>query len=208
MLLALAGCRFELASRPLPGAGDAPDLAGGSARDLSTAAATDLATRATADLATLAGADLAARPDLAVAPDLAPMCDPPTLASTVGPGPNLAITLSNIQLDGGSQLAHVAPGAQFTLRADYALTDTGAMNVDQILVGFAPPNAAAACLFDAVVTGGGARGTKTVTLTAPTTAGTYTLRFHYGQATSCDLGWWTVNGAPTSDEDFAAICVP
>jgi hypothetical protein len=63
-------------------------------------------------------------------------------------------------------------------------------------------------LFDATVAPGTTKGTNTITLTAPTTPGVYTLRFHYGQAFSCDLSWWTVNGAPSADTDFASFCVP
>jgi hypothetical protein len=207
--LSSTGCRFELVG--LHGNGAAPDLASGdgSPADLAmSGGAHDLAMSLAPDLTSASAPDLAMSvADLAVAPDLAPACIPPSIGSTVGPGPNLAITLKNVKLNNGSNFTHVAAGATFTVKADYSLTD-GGNNVDQILIGIGVPSTALACLFDATVTGGGAHGNATVTLTAPTTPGTYTLRFHYGQDYSCNLSWWTVNGAPTSDTDFAAFCVP
>jgi hypothetical protein len=96
----------------------------------------------------------------------------------------------------------------FNVSANYSITDSGGNPIDQIIIGIAP-NDPQACLFDAVVHNATLTGNATVSLTAPTTPGTYTLRFHYGQARSCDpSGWWAINGAPTSAEDFAAICVP
>ncbi len=166
-------------------------------------------------IADLAGADPTSSspdlsvspPDLTLPPDLT-MCNPPSLNSTVGPGPNLAITLSNVKIDGGGNFAHVAAGAPFTVSADYSITDSGGNNIDQIIVGIAPSDPQD-CLFNGNVHNQTRTGNGTANLTAPTTPGTYTLRFHYGQATACDpTGWWAINGAPTSAEDFAAICVP
>ncbi len=212
LAVAFAGCSFAVTGLTIGGGspddlGVPGDLAGPPQDDLSSVA--DLP--ALADLAgspdLLAPPDLPAAPDLLVSPDLMPTCTLPSIPGTVGPGPNLAITLSNVHVAGGGNTAHVLPGVSFKLKADYSLSDNG-NNVDQILIGFAPPNSPAACLFDGTVHGGGASGTATVNLSAPTAPGLYTLRFHYGQASSCDFGWWTINGAPTSGEDFAAICVP
>lgn len=138
-------------------------------------------------------------------PDLATACDPPMLAGTVT-GPSLGITLSNVHVNGGGNFAHVAPGAKFNLAATWSIQDSGCC-VDQIIVGVAP-DSPQACLFDAFVPANGASGTTVVVLTAPVVEGTYTVRFHYGQAVSCDLGWWGINGKPTAMEDIAAICVP
>ncbi|HEX8954228.1 MAG TPA: hypothetical protein VF945_20370, partial [Polyangia bacterium] len=150
---------------------------------------------------------LAPPPDLAVPRDLS-MCNPPSLSATVGPGPNLAIKLSNVKIDGGGSFAHVAAGGTFSVSADYSITDSGGNNIDQIIVGIAPSDPQG-CLFDGNVHNQTRTGNGTATLTAPTTPGTYTLRFHYGQANGCDpSGWWAINGAPTAAEDFAAICVP
>jgi hypothetical protein len=208
--LSSTGCRFGIGG--LHGVGAAADLAGsdGTVPDLAmSGGGNDLAMSVAPDLASAVAPDLAMSvADLAVArPDLATACSPPSIGSTVGPGPNLAITLKNVKLNNGSNFTHLAAGATFTVKADYALTD-GGNNIDQILVGIGVPSTALACLFDATVSGGGANGTSTVTLTAPTTPGTYTLRFHYGQDYSCNLSWWTVNGAPTAATDFAAFCVP
>jgi hypothetical protein len=205
LALSLTGCQFGVQGLSING--EPPDLAdpSGDPPDLSVSPDPDGAVPdgATPDLAM----DLAAPADLAQPPDLLPMCLMPTIASTVGPGPNLSITLSKVKLNGSGKFAHIAPGATFSLTADYSLSDNG-NNVDQILIGVAPNNTALACLFNATVSGGGASGTATVMLTAPTQPGSYTLRFHYGQAISCDLSWWTVNGAPSSAEDFASFCVP
>jgi hypothetical protein len=167
------------------------------------------------DLAEVAPPDLASTMppppvDLATTPPPADLaaCNPPSIAATVGPGPNLAITLSNVKVDGGGNFAHVAAGATFTVSADYAITDSGGNNIDQILVGIAPESPQD-CLFDATVHNRTRTGNGTATLTAPTTPGTYVLRFHYGQADGCDpSGWWNINGAPTAGQNFAAICVP
>ena len=203
LILPLAGCDFRVGGLPLT-AGD--DLASSSSSGgdlaMSLPGAIDLASADPADLAMST-----APPDLAVPRDLT-MCSPPSLSSTVGPGPNLAITLSNVKVNGGGSLAHVNAGATFNVSADYSITDSGGNNIDQIIIGIAPSNAQD-CLFNGTVHNETKTGNGTATLTAPTTPGTYTLRFHYGQATSCDPGgWWAINGAPTSAEDFAAICVP
>lgn len=146
-------------------------------------------------------------PDLAIPRDLS-TCSPPSLKPTVGPGPNLAITLSNVKINGVGNFAHVGAGAMFNVSANYSISDSGGNPIDQIIIGIAPSDPQA-CLFDAVVHNTTITGNATVALTAPTTPGTYTLRYHYGQARSCDpSGWWAINGAPTSAEDFAAICVP
>lgn len=204
LILPWAGCDFRVSG--LPPATDA-DLATSSGGDL----AMSMPDLDGADLAsTTAPADLAMSmppPDLAIPRDLS-TCSPPSLPSTVGPGPNLAITLSNVKVNGGGNFAHVNAGAMFNVSADYSITDSGGNPIDQIIIGIAPSNPQA-CLFNAVVHNTTITGNGTVSLTAPTTPGTYTLRFHYGQANSCDpTGWWTINGAPTSAEDFAAICVP
>lgn len=208
MLLALpwAGCDFRVGGLPLNGSdvdlASAPSSGGDLAMSLPDLDAPDLASMTPADLSLLPPpADLALPSDLS-------SCNPPPLKPTVGPGPNLAITLSNVQVNGGGSFAHVAAGATFTVSADYSITDSGGNNIDQIIVGLAPSDPQA-CLFDGNVHNQTRSGNGTATLTAPTTPGTYTLRFHYGQARSCDpSGWWAINGAPTSAQDFAAICVP
>jgi len=206
LLLGVLGCEFHVTGLPI--GGGAPDLATPAVAPPDLAAPVveppDLADRA--DLAALPGPT----PDLAPAgsPDLALVdqggCLPPSLQESVGPGPNLGIVLSKVKLNGGTNFATVAPGASFTLRADYELKDNGCC-VDQIIVGTA--TTPQACLFDGKVFFPGSSGNRDVTLTAPTAPGLYTLRFHYGQAFKCDLGWWTVQGAPTSSVDFAALCV-
>ena len=206
LILPWAGCDFRIGGLPLTTGDDLASSSGGG-EDL----AMSMPDLDGADLASAtAPADLAMSmppPDLAIPRDLS-ICSPPSLKSTVGPGPNLAITLSNVKLNGGGNVAHVAAGATFTVKADYSITDSGGNPIDQIILGIAPSNPQV-CLFSAVVHNTTITGNATVSLTAPTTPGTYTLRFHYGQANSCDpSGWWTINGAPTSAEDFAAICVP
>lgn len=203
---AASGCRFELTG--LKPGGATPDLSS-SDSDLAMWTPSDFA-GVILDLArTQSIADLAMAQDMATPPppDMT-TCIPPSLMSTVGPGPNLSITLSNVKLDGGSSFAHVAAGATFTLQADYSITD-GGNNIDQILVGIGSPSSTAMdCLFNGNVNHTTVSSSNSITLTAPTTPGTYVMRFHYGQDTSCKLGWWTINGAPTSATNFAAFCVP
>jgi hypothetical protein len=150
-------------------------------------------------------------PDLTGGFDMNPACIAPSLPSQVGPGPDLAITLAGIKLNGSNNFTHVAPGGTFTLSANYKITDPGNKQ-DQILIGLSPylgdPNGAAeTCLFNGTVNGT-QMGGNIINLVAPMQPGTYTLRFHYGTGSSCNLTQWTLGGAPTSAEDFAAICVP
>jgi len=205
LILPWAGCEFRLSGLPLTGGGDlamsTPDLDPGANGDLAMSTSMpDLAMSSMPDLATPI-------PDLAMPRDMT-MCIPPSIGNSVGPGPNLGITLSNVKINGGGKFAHIAAGAQFMLTADYSITDNGGNNIDQIIVGIAPNNPQD-CLFDGNVHNETRTGNGQVTLRAPATPGTYTVRFHYGQANSCDpSGWWAINGAPSSAQDFAAICVP
>jgi hypothetical protein len=195
--LPLATADSDLATSPSSGDDLAMSM---STPDLDPGASVDLALSSSVP-------DLAMPRDLTIPRDLS-MCDPPSIGATVGPGPNLAIKLSNVKVNGGGHVAHVAAGATFTVTADYSISDSGGNNRDQIVVGLAP-SSPQDCLFDANVHNETRTGNGSATLTAPATPGTYTLRFHYGQAFSCDpSGWWAVNGAPTSAQDFAAICVP
>jgi hypothetical protein len=211
LILPWANCEFRLSGLPLiPNSDlatppDDVDLAMSSPGDLDPDAPDLLMPPMTPDLAV--PPDLAMPRDLAIPRDLS-MCNPPPIGDTVGPGPNLAITLSNVKVAGGGKLAHVAAGATFTVSVDYSISDSGGNNIDQIIVGIAP-SSPQDCLFNNRVHNQTITGNGTATLTAPTTPGTYTLRFHYGQARSCDpTNWWPINGAPTSAQDFAAICVP
>jgi len=205
LILPWAGCEFRLSGLPLVGddQGAPPaeiDLAMSMPGDLDPVVPADLA------MSTIPP-DLATPRDLAIPRDLS-MCNPPPIGDSVGPGPNLAIKLSNVKVAGGGKVAHVAAGATFTVSADYSISDSGGNNIDQIIVGIAPSDPQD-CLFNDNVHNQTLTGNGTATLAAPTTPGTYTLRFHYGQAKSCDpSGWWAINGAPSAAQDFAAICVP
>jgi len=42
----------------------------------------------------------------------------------------------------------------------------------------------------------------------PNAPGVYYVRVHYGQAFSCDLGWWGVGGVPGAESSIGAIIVP
>lgn len=148
-------------------------------------------------------------PDLQM-PDLGPTCNATPPPPSVGPGPDLSITISGVKLDGGGNVARVAAGATFALQANWSLKQSSGcpMCIDQIVVGVAPSDPQT-CLYDAVPNGT-KTGTTTVNMTAPSTPGTYTLRFHYGQANNCAdavANWWNVNAPPDASEDFAAICV-
>jgi hypothetical protein len=225
LAVASAGCVFDVSGLPITSDEDMAAPADFAGADFELVIVPDLAgvDLAGADLASadLASADLASAdltiapmpdlrlPDLAM-PDLTPTCNAAAPPSTVGPGPDLSITISGVQLNGGGNVARIAAGSTFSLTANWSLKQVaGCPNcVDQIIVGVAPSDPQT-CLYDGVPSGN-KTGTTTVNLTAPTTPGNYTLRFHYGQAANCTdavNNWWTINGAPDSSEDFAALCV-
>jgi len=206
LILPWAGCEFRLSGLPLTSDVDLATPSVGGDVDLAMSLF-DLDPGTPGDLAMSTPIDMAMPRDLATPRDMT-MCNPPGIGLSVGPGPNLAIKLSSVKINNGGNVAHVAAGASFTVTADYSISDSGGNNRDQIIVGLAP-NSPQDCLFDANVHNETRTGNGSATLTAPTTPGTYTLRFHYGQAFSCDpSGWWAINGAPSSAQDFAAICVP
>jgi hypothetical protein len=144
--------------------------------------------------------------DQTIPPDLS-ICHPPTLPATASAG-ELSIKLSGAQINGGSNFAHVAPSGQFTFSANFYLADPTCPSCDdQIIVGFAP-SSPLDCLYDGSPANG-VSGSGSVMLNAPSTPGTYVIRFHYGQAIGCDLTWWNINSMPpTSAQNIAAICVP
>jgi hypothetical protein len=195
-----------------------PARDGGMPTDLSTDAvaladaASDAAADGPANRDAPGGGDVVTPPDMpappsdmpAPPPDTAGPCQPPHALSATASGP-LNIMLGNMQLNGGTQIADVAAGATFTFSADYAINDTACRTCrDQIIVGIAPEDPQG-CLYS-----GGARssGHGQVSMTAPSTPGTYTIRFRYAQANSCDaMGWWDVDAPPGPDADIAVICV-
>lgn len=128
---------------------------------------------------------------------------------------HMTISLSNTALTGGQRLYSVAPGATFTVTANYSIIDcicTGC--IDQIQIGLIP-GTAKECLYNGnpsspcttATTGTGMR-----TLTAPMTTGVYQVRFRLGQDLDCDGenndhdGWWT-NVPPNAAQTVALVCV-
>jgi hypothetical protein len=132
-------------------------------------------------------------------------------------GDSEGITLSDTRIGGmESNLFVVAPGAQFSVRADYAIFDcvcTGC--VDQIQVGLVP-GMTKQCIYDGNPSGNSVSGCDTPTtgqdsmvmLTAPMLEGVYDLRFRLGNADFCaqSAGWW-VNQEPPAAQTFGTICV-
>jgi hypothetical protein len=222
VLLAVAssGCVFDVSGLPITSDEDLAAPADFAGTDIAFVVVPDLAgvdlagaDLASADLASAPMPDFAMRdfamPDLAM-PDLTATCNAAAPPSTVGPGPDLSITISGVQINGGGNVARVAAGTSFSLFASWSLKQVAGCPtcVDQIVVGVAPSDPQA-CLYDGVPNGTKS-GSTTVNLLAPSTPGMYTLRFHYGQAANCSdavNNWWSINGAPDSSEDFAALCV-
>ena len=148
--------------------------------------------------------------ELRFVPGPAPLDTPAPLIvplSSAGGG-TATITVTNVALDGGTNLAlDVAPGAPITLTFDYAIRDVGCPGcVDQILVGYAP-SSPQACVYDGIPGSFGATGSATAQLNAPTSPGLHLIRYDQGQDFGCNLGWWEVNGVPGAGNTIAALYV-
>ena len=126
------------------------------------------------------------------------------------------ITISNVKLNGGSNVLTLPGGGTFTLDHDYVIANPASCPgcIDQIEIGFAG-GAYQACTYNGIppvgggvpVTGGVAGHGATV-LTAPTTPGTYYLAFDYAQTFFCHQypQWWS--GSPGPDRYIGTVIVP
>jgi hypothetical protein len=118
---------------------------------------------------------------------------------------NGVVTISNVKLNGGGNVATMSPGANFTVSMDYFIVDTGCPGcVDQIQIGYSDtaPNV---CAYSGIPGTAGQSGSGNVTLTAPAAAGTYFIGFDRSQDFSCPNHWW--NSPPDASRYIAAIIV-
>jgi hypothetical protein len=120
------------------------------------------------------------------------------------------VSITATSINGGANVAVLAPGATFSLQVDYTIADcTCPTCLDQIEIGFVPGNGYAACSYDGQPGCATTTGRHTSTLTAPATAGRYAVAFDRGQDWSCQYqghtAWW--NGVPPSEHTIAAVCV-
>jgi len=118
---------------------------------------------------------------------------------------NGVVTISNVKINGGGNVATVAPGTAFNLSLDYFIIDTGCPGcIDQIQIGYSDA-APVACAYSGIPGIAGVPGSGQVTLTAPAAAGTYFIGFDRSQDFSCPNHWW--NSAPDASRYIAAIVV-
>lgn len=128
---------------------------------------------------------------------------PITLGATDGP-----VTIIGAEILGvHSNQAHVPPGASFGIHFLYTIVDVGCPScIDQIQVGFAD-STPTTCAFNGNPGPRGHSGeSRSLTLVAPTTPGTYYIAFDRSQDFSCPTSaWW--NGTPQPNQYIAAITV-
>ncbi len=118
---------------------------------------------------------------------------------------NGVVTITNVKLNGGGNVATLSPGTSFAVSMDYSIIDTGCPGcIDQIQIGYsdAAPNV---CAYSGIPGTAGQSGSGNVTLTAPATAGTYFIGFDRSQDFSCPTHWW--NSPPDASRYIAAIIV-
>ena len=138
-------------------------------------------------------------------------CDPcpidgPNAQPLPLPASGSGITISDASINGGSNIAVVTTGQQFSLTLDYSITDCGCETCrDEIEVGFVPGSGHSYCAYTGVPGCDGDDGTNTSTVTAPMQPGVYDIRFGQRQDYVCGTTWW--HGEPPSDRTVAKICV-
>jgi hypothetical protein len=116
----------------------------------------------------------------------------PTL--TIGAS-NGVVQITGVKINGGTNQEQVAPGANFTVTFNYTIDGSACPGcIDQIEVGLAHA-APTACAYDAIPGVTPDSGSATVTLTAPSTPGTYYVAFDRSQHFTCAQAlavgnWW------------------
>jgi hypothetical protein len=128
------------------------------------------------------------------------------------PGTYAFVKATNVKINGGSNQAHVAPGATFTVDFDYNYTvDPCPGCIAQLYVGLSSESGPQQCPISTVAGGSpGITGALSVNLTAPTTAGVYYVGIDVSLELVC-FGWgdtdW-LHGAPvTNDRVIGSISV-
>jgi CSLREA domain-containing protein len=119
------------------------------------------------------------------------------------------VTISNVRINEGSNIAFVSPGSTFSVSMDYSIVDPDCPGcIDEIEIGFSTGNPFT-CIYTGVPGVQGVSGSATIELTAPSTPGVYFLGFDRAQHFSCgqalEVGWW--NGAPDSSRFIANVIV-
>ena len=136
-----------------------------------------------------------------------PTPPPSTVTITRNQG---AVTMTDISL-GGAQVLTAAPSQMLPMSFHYAITDTSCPKdcIDQIEYGLEPGGRIGCGYDDDTPKAGGASGTVTRMVKAPSTPGIYELRTNLGQNYGCTYKgastWW--QGTPPSGNDIALLCV-
>lgn len=147
----------------------------------------------------------------------------PAIPATVTWGdPNvLYYEISDVKVNGGGNVYEgLRAGQPFTLSMNQFIKNPACPGcIDQILVGVAAcgsddpdacagsPNMPATCAYNGSPGSAGLSRSAAMGLIAPSQPGLYFIRHHYGQAFSCNLGWWDIGGKPTAAANIAAIYV-
>jgi len=139
-------------------------------------------------------------------------CDPclldgPSATPIPGTVTNTGITISDVSLNGGGNVAVVNGGDSVSVSLDYDIVDCGCSTcIDQIEIGLVPDMSFQYCAYSAVPGCGGDMGSDTGTLRAPPAPGIYYVRFGRAQNFSCThTNWW--QGSPPTARTIGAICV-
>ncbi len=119
------------------------------------------------------------------------------------------VTISNVRINEGSNIAFISPGSTFSVSMDYSIVDPGCPGcIDEIEIGFSTGNPFT-CIYTGIPGVEGKTGSATIEVTAPSTPGVYFLGFDRAQHFSCgqalEVGWW--NGAPDSSRYIANVIV-
>lgn len=122
------------------------------------------------------------------------------------------ITINDFDMQEQGRSMQVPPGGSVTVTVFYFISDPECPGcIDQILIGLADDlgfNEPMGCIYNGQPGSSGVQGAGQLTFSAPITPGNYYVRFHYGQAFSCALGWWGVGGKPGPDRNLGLIIVP
>jgi hypothetical protein len=121
-----------------------------------------------------------------------------------------SIGVSNVVLNGGTNVVHVGAGAQFSVSLEYVMEACGCSScTDEIEIGLVPGNPQTCPYTGPEHCNNAVNGPYTGMLTAPNTPGVYDLRFNLRLDYSClqtTQTWW--NAQPGPDRTVGVVCVP
>jgi hypothetical protein len=142
------------------------------------------------------------------APDACDDCpiDGPLAAPIATSVTNTGITISNVSIGGGGNIATVATGASVSVSLDYEIVDCGCAGcIDQIEIGLVPDMSFQYCAYSAVPGCTPDTGSDTDSIRVPGSPGVYYLRFGRAQNFGCThLNWW--QGTPPPGRTIGALC--